>query len=26
MLMTLYLGVGSGPIIRIIEAGIKMFA
>ncbi len=25
MLLTLYLGVGSGPIMRVIEAGLKMF-
>ncbi len=25
MLMVLYLGVGSGPIIRLIEAGMRMF-
>jgi formate hydrogenlyase subunit 3/multisubunit Na+/H+ antiporter MnhD subunit len=26
MLMTLYLGIGSGPIIQVIEAGLKMFS
>lgn len=26
MLMTLYLGIGSGPIIKVIEAGLKMFS
>lgn len=25
MMLTLYLGVGSGPIMRVIEAGLKMF-
>jgi len=26
MLMTVYLGIGSGPIMRVIESGLKMFA
>jgi len=26
MLLTVYLGLGSGPIMRVIEAGLKMFA
>ena len=26
MLMTLYLGIGSGPIIKIIESGFKLFS